>query len=195
MDLKAFECDSELMKLIKEINSSSSPKKVKPATLVLIFNKDKSKVLLGHKKRGFGVGLLNGFGGKIEPQETDLEGAERELEEEAGIKSNSLKKIGVLYFEFESDPVILTAHVFTSAEYSGEIIETEEMRPDWFDTNNMPFDRMWNDDKFWFSYAIESTPFIARFYFKSDLKTITDFKISKIDSKLLNEIPVWHNKE
>ncbi|OMJ28279.1 7,8-dihydro-8-oxoguanine triphosphatase, partial [Smittium culicis] len=129
MYLKAFECDPELMNLIKELNSSSSPKKVKPATLVLIFNKDKSKVLLGYKKRGFGAGLLNGFGGKIESLETDLEGAERELEEEAGIKSNSLTKIGILYFEFESDPVILTAHVFTSTEYSGEIIETEEMKP------------------------------------------------------------------
>jgi len=38
---------------------------VQPTTLVLLFN-DRDEVLLGFKKRGFGQGKWNGFGGKVQ---------------------------------------------------------------------------------------------------------------------------------
>lgn len=44
-------------------------------TLVLIHQN--TRLLLGMKKRGFGVGRWNGFGGKVQPGETILEAAER----------------------------------------------------------------------------------------------------------------------
>jgi len=47
----------------------------KVCTLVLI--RDASRVLLGMKKRGFGEGRWNGFGGKVEPGETIAQGALR----------------------------------------------------------------------------------------------------------------------
>ena len=43
----------------------------------LIFVRNGSEVLLGLKKRGFGVGKWNGFGGKVEPGETISQGAKR----------------------------------------------------------------------------------------------------------------------
>lgn len=39
-----------------------------------------NQILLGMKKRGFGVGKWNGFGGKIEENETTEEGAKRYVE-------------------------------------------------------------------------------------------------------------------
>lgn len=36
------------------------------------------QVLLGEKKRGFGEGYYNGFGGKVEKMESVLEAAKRE---------------------------------------------------------------------------------------------------------------------
>ncbi len=42
-------------------------------------------VLLGMKKRGFGAGKWNGFGGKVEKGESNTQAAIRELEEESGI--------------------------------------------------------------------------------------------------------------
>jgi len=44
------------------------------------------KILLGMKKRGFGQGRWNGFGGKVAPEETVLEAAKREMLEEAGLE-------------------------------------------------------------------------------------------------------------
>ena len=49
--------------------------KTKLYTLALIRNN--SDVLLGMKKRGFGVGRWNGFGGKVHSNETVLEAAKR----------------------------------------------------------------------------------------------------------------------
>lgn len=46
-------------------------------------------VLLGMKKRGFGKGKWNGFGGKVEQGETMVESAVRELKEEAGITADT----------------------------------------------------------------------------------------------------------
>lgn len=54
---------------------------MRPTTLCFPVRPD-GKVLLGRKKRGFGVSKWNGFGGKIEAGETFLQCAVRELREE-----------------------------------------------------------------------------------------------------------------
>eukprot|EP00850_Spirogloea_muscicola_P021343 SM000245S08182 [mRNA] locus=s245:67320:74880:+ [translate_table: standard] len=46
----------------------------RPKLLTLALVHEGGRVLLGRKKRGFGEGYYNGFGGKVEPGET-VEGA------------------------------------------------------------------------------------------------------------------------
>ena len=79
--------------------------KRKLLTLVLVVqnNNNNARLLLGEKKRGFGAGYFNGFGGKVEPGESILAAAHRELQEEAGIEALDLSRRGVLYFTF-SEP-------------------------------------------------------------------------------------------
>ncbi len=45
--------------------------------LTLVFARQPGKILLGMKKRGFGEGRWNGFGGKVEKGETIEQGARR----------------------------------------------------------------------------------------------------------------------
>ncbi len=45
--------------------------------LTLAFVRESSRILLGYKKRGFGAGRWNGFGGKVQKGETIQEGALR----------------------------------------------------------------------------------------------------------------------
>jgi len=65
---------------------------MKEATLCFLINEN--KILLGMKKRGFGQGKYNGFGGKPQSNETILEAAVREMQEESNIKvsANHLQK-------------------------------------------------------------------------------------------------------
>ena len=42
-------------------------------------------------------------------------------------------EVGLIEFEFEGDPVLLEVHVFQTRTFSGEMTETEEMRPQWWE--------------------------------------------------------------
>ena len=81
--------------------------------LTLCIIHEHPRVLLGMKKRGFGAGRWNGFGGKVHDGESIEEAARRELKEEAGITVGKMKPAGILEFEFERNKgEILRVHIF-----------------------------------------------------------------------------------
>lgn len=124
-----------------------------------------NQILLGMKKRGFGAGRWNGFGGKIESGETIEQGARRELYEEAGINDGSLEKVGILDFSFQNVEEILEVHIFRLGGFSQTAIETEEMKPRWFAFNDIPFSQMWSDDVYWFPLFLQNKLFKGAFLF------------------------------
>lgn len=132
-------------------------------TLCMICTDD--KVLLGMKKRGFGAGRWNGFGGKLEEGETIEVAALREVEEEVGIIPIDMKKLGILEFSFQSESKVLEVHVFKVTRYVGTPAESEEMHPQWFSFADVPFSQMWSDDEYWFPYLQSSTLFRGSFLF------------------------------
>ena len=123
------------------------------------------EILLGLKKRGFGVGRWNGFGGKIEEKETVEEGALRELKEEIGIVATKMDKVGILEFLFQNDPKILEVHIFKVSKFDGEPLESEEMKPRWFIFEKIPFSQMWSDDIHWFPMLLGGKLFKGSFLF------------------------------
>ncbi|XP_008327489.1 oxidized purine nucleoside triphosphate hydrolase [Cynoglossus semilaevis] len=133
-------------------------------TLVLVVQP--GRVLLGMKKRGFGAGRWNGFGGKVQPGETIEEAARRELLEESGLTVNTLEKIGNLKFEMVDDKELLDVHVFRTDSYNGEPTESEEMRPQWFGWDQIPFSQMWPDDILWFPMMLQKKKFVGYFKFQ-----------------------------
>ena len=122
-------------------------------------------VLLGMKKRGFGVGRWNGFGGKVQDEETIESAAKRELKEEAGIEVEFLKKVGILDFEFKDNHEILEVHIFKAEKFSGNPTESEEMKPQWWHQDNIPFREMWPDDIYWMPLLLSGKKFKGKFLF------------------------------
>ena len=139
----------------------SSMKKV----FTLVFLRAGKQVLLGMKKRGFGVGKWNGFGGKLEPGESFAEGAMREVKEECGLDVNpdDLEETAVIEFEFQGDPVKLEVHVFQTRKFCNDVTESEEMRPEWFDETAVPFSNMWVDASCWYHLMFQNKKFKAYF--------------------------------
>ena len=125
-------------------------------------------MLLGRKKRGFGVGKLNGFGGKVEPGETLLAAALREMAEESGVTVDAADAAatGHLTFTFADSPSILSVHIFTAGNHRGEPRETDEMAPAWFPADAMPVGEMWADDRFWLPLALSGQRFVGCFAFR-----------------------------
>lgn len=122
-------------------------------------------ILLGMKKRGFGAGRWNGFGGKVSAAETIEDAAKRETREEAGIEAENLDKVGIIDFEFKGNPEILQVHIFRSNNFSGKLMESEEMKPQWFHIDEIPFDKMWPDDKYWMPLFLSGKKFKGKFLF------------------------------
>jgi len=144
---------------------------MKKVSTLLIIHKD-DKILLGMKKRGFGEGRWNGFGGKLQGDESIESAAIRETMEEANIQPLNMRKRAVFHFMFKGESDILEVHLFTSDDFKGEPIETEEMRPRWFHVNKIPFSLMWPDDAHWMPLLLQGKNFQGDFYFR-DEKTIS----------------------
>lgn len=137
------------------------------------------KVLLAMKKRGFGAGKWNGLGGKLNPGETIEVAAIRESREEAGIEVQKMEKIGILDFEFKGNPEIMNVHIFRVDSFSGEPVETEEMKPQWFDTSELPFKNMWPDDEYWFPLFLAGKKFTGEFLFDEN-NVILEHELSEV---------------
>lgn len=132
-------------------------------TLTIIHQGD--KVLLGMKKRGFGMGRYNGFGGKVEAEESIEEAARREVFEEANLELIDLEQIGEITFSWQNKDEILEVHIFKSTQFNGIPEETEEMKPRWFETKDIPFKKMWSDDIYWMEKFLNNKKFRGEFVF------------------------------
>lgn len=122
----------------------------------------RAQVLLGMKKRGFGVDKYNGFGGKVEPNESMREAAVRELAEESGLHANALTMRGTLLFYMRDSSKIMNVGVYECRDFSGDLAESDEMVPRWFDESDIPLDRMWPDDAYWMPCFLSSVSFCGR---------------------------------
>jgi len=139
---------------------------MKDSTLCLLIKDD--KILLGMKKRGFGVGKWNGVGGKFDfSKDKDILGAAiRETKEEIGVSPNSLNKVAFLRFHFPNkEEWSQNVHVFLIDKWDGDPEESEEMRPQWFEVKEIPYASMWDDDKFWLPHILAGKKIDADFVF------------------------------
>jgi 8-oxo-dGTP diphosphatase len=125
------------------------------------------RVLLIRKQRGLGAGKINGPGGKLEPGESALDAAVREVQEEIGVTPLALEQRGILHFQF-LDGYSLHCVVFVAAGLEGEPIETPEATPMWFALDAIPFEEMWEDDRYWLRQALGGQSFEAWFVFDGE---------------------------
>lgn len=143
----------------------------KQATLCVIIDRAKNSILLGMKKRGFGVGKYNGFGGKVMPGETYEQAMLRELQEESGLNYDitHLKKVGEFDFYFPHKPEFdQTVHTYLIEEIKGIPTESEEMSFKWFPLAEIPYSQMWDDDKHWLPLVLAGQKLNATFIFKPE---------------------------
>lgn len=160
----------------QEAVATNVPSKCKHYTLVVVTDASNNRILLGLKQRGFGKGMYNSFGGKVEEGEDLDECASRELLEETGIqvsREHMLQcHVGLLRFTFEDSDTEMVVHLFhvdvcTSSNNKNETVlhidpnvvrPCEEIIPEWWDNwYDIPLDNMFADDSLWLTRLLESS--------------------------------------
>ena len=152
------------MKQLSDIEWSSWQAK-DPATLVFVFRDD--EILLINKKTGLGKGKVNGPGGKVEPGETPEAAAVRECHEELNIRVSKLEYCGEHRFQFV-DGYSIHVWAYRTRDFEGIPTESREASPLWTRMDQIPFEKMWEDDKYWLPMVIRGERFQARWIFDGD---------------------------
>lgn len=159
--------------------------KLRNSTLLFLIKKTNSEIsdiCLAMKKRGFGMNRWNGVGGKVnQGVESIAEATIREAKEEILVEVKSLDKVAELEFYFPHNPSFnQLVHIYFTEEWLGEPQESEEMRPEWFKVDKIPFDKMWADDIFWLPEVIKGNFIRASFTFGLD-DNVIDQEVNIVD--------------
>jgi len=141
----------------------ATPKPMVVVFLTIISSDGTRQICLPFGKTKFNKGKRNGYGGKLDPGETALAAARRELEEESGVdapwlsESDLAARIVVTWPDDKEQnfgaPGTKLVELFVYLTELGDDIEpneTNEMEaPEWFDVDRLPFDQMHPGEKLW----------------------------------------------
>jgi 8-oxo-dGTP diphosphatase len=108
-------------------------------TCTMILNQDQTKILLGKRINCYMAGWWGLPGGRVELGEKLAVSAQREVEEETGIKVVMMQWIGVVK-EFQQQKDFIHFG-FKCLEYQGEIKTMEKDKCEgwqWYEINNLP---------------------------------------------------------
>lgn len=158
--------------------------KLKTINTTLVLIEKGNKILLGQKKRGFAKGTYNGIGGKQDEGETIEQAMIRECQEEIGAIPTVFEQVGYIHFDvwYKGEHSNMQLYIYSCTEYTGKIIETDEMIPQWFDRDNLPYDQMLEDDKLWYEYFLQGKKFIGDVKFDPNMKMLSN-KFEEVEDK------------
>ena len=131
-------------------------------------NGNPESVYLGLKKRGFGMGLWNGAGGKSDNGEVLERTMLRELYEEFQVEGLEYSKRAEIEFFLREENKEVKMNAFFCSKWKGELKETEEMVPKKFDVSQIPYKEMWEGDREWLPIVLQGKKIRASFIYDKE---------------------------
>ena len=111
---------------------------MKKLNVIIVYDKDESKILMCKREKEPYKGMFNLVGGKVEENENELHAAYRELEEETGITAKDINLVNVMNFEYKMSDIELELYA-GKLNKDVEIVE-EVNKLYWMDSKENFFD-------------------------------------------------------
>ncbi len=111
---------------------------MKKYNVIIVYNKEESKILMCERKKEPYKGMLNLVGGKVEENELEIDAAYRELCEETGITKQDIELKLLMNFQYFLDDMELEVYVGKLKKTIGLIEEINKLY--WIDKNENFFD-------------------------------------------------------
>lgn len=168
----------------------SGQRKVIPA--VLIYPKWGDQVLMLHRNTkgrpgDYHSGKWNGLGGKLELDESPLEGAVREFSEESGLTlpESAFKPLGVLQFPnfkaLQNEDWLVTVFVAHLKKDNPDRVpsHSEEGELHWISTSEIFNLNLWPGDRHFLPFVLEEKAFIGTIWYHGP--EVSRWWLSKLD--------------
>ena len=138
-------------------------------TVLCYIEKDNSYLMLfrNKKKEDINKGKWIGIGGHLGQNETKEEALLREVKEETGLTLNNFIYRGEILFVNNDFKEVM--YLYTSSDYSGEIIECDEGELKWISFKDIPSLNLWEGDRIFLRKLINSESIInLELYYEND---------------------------
>jgi 8-oxo-dGTP diphosphatase len=133
-----------------------------------------NKLLLKEATRGVSKGKWNGPGGKIDKAETPLQCIIRETYEETGITMIKPFYHGRLFFYMNGQKKLtFLGYLFSTKRFKGKARGTEEGEVKWVKISQIPYEKMWDDDKYWMELMLAGRKFDLYCYYNKENTAVT----------------------
>ena len=111
---------------------------MKKLNVIIVYDKDESKILMCKREKEPYKGMFNLVGGKVEENENELHAAYRELEEETGITAKDINLVNVMNFEYKMSDIELELY---AGKLNKDVEVVEEVNKlYWMDSKENFFD-------------------------------------------------------
>lgn len=132
-------------------------------TLGYILSHDKTQVLMIHRNKRLDdahYGKYNGLGGKMEPEESIIDGMRREILEESGITADKMTLRGTISWTgFGKNNEDWFGFIFLITDWHGEpLTENHEGTLEWVNIDDISKLPMWPGDKYFLPLVFDDDP-------------------------------------
>ena len=144
----------------------------------LCYINDGKRTLMLHrikKENDMHEGKWNGLGGKLEQGESPEECVVREVYEESGLTIKNPTLRGIMTFPKFDDIDDWLVFLYTSNEFKGNLIESDEGDLNWIGNDEILNLNLWDGDKIYLDWLKQDKFFSAKFIYKN--RELKDYSV------------------